>query len=110
MNKRIARHLKIRKRIVGLNQRPRLAVFRSNDHIYAQIIDDQKQVTLVSSSDLKLKNSAKKLDAAFEVGSDLAKQAIKLGITQVVFDRGGYLYHGRVARLATGAREGGLKF
>lgn len=91
--------------------RPRLSVFRSGKHIYAQIIDDQKGETLVAGSDLKIaKGSYTKKEKAYEVGQLLAKQAFKKGITEVVFDRGKFLYHGRMAELAKGAREGGLKF
>lgn len=93
---------------MGTQDKPRLAVFRSSQHIYAQIIDDLKSQTLVSESDLKLKGSKK--EKAFEVGKKLAEKALKLKINTVVFDRGGFLYHGRVEELAKGAREGGLKF
>ncbi len=90
--------------------KPRLLVFRSLKHIYAQIIDDEKGVTLVASSSLQLKLTGRKTDVAREVGKDLAKRALEKGITEVVFDRGPYKYHGRVKALAEGAREGGLKF
>lgn len=90
--------------------KPRLSVFRSLKHIYAQIIDDEKGVTLVASSSLQLKLKGRKTDVAREVGKDLAKRALEKGITEVVFDRGPYKYHGRVKALAEGAREGGLKF
>lgn len=111
MNKtnRQSRHQTIRKHLVGTNERPRLAIFRSNQHIYAQIIDDAKGVTIVSESDIKLA-AKKKSDKAFEVGKSVAAKARKKGITAVVFDRGGFLYHGRVKSVAEGAREGGLKF
>jgi large subunit ribosomal protein L18 len=95
--------------------RPRLSVFRSGKHIYAQIIDDRKGATLAAASSLdeglkdKLKSGANK-DAATEVGKLIAERAIAAGIKEVVFDRGGYIYHGRVAALATAAREGGLSF
>ncbi len=105
---RLARHKTIRKHLVGTKDKPRLAVFRSSQHIYAQIIDDLKSQTLVSESDLKLKGSKK--EKAFEVGKKLAEKALKIKISTVVFDRGGFLYHGRVEELAKGAREGGLKF
>lgn len=108
-NLRIKRHFKIRKRVVGTSDRPRLSVFRSNKHIYAQIIDDSLRKTLVSVSDLKLER-IKKTAVAFEIGKKLAQQAVKNKIQEVVFDRGGFLYHGRIAELAKGAREGGLKF
>jgi large subunit ribosomal protein L18 len=95
--------------------RPRLSVFRSGKHIYAQVIDDLKGLTLAAASSLdegikgKLKNGANK-DAATEVGKLIAERAIAAGVKEVVFDRGGYIYHGRVAALATAAREGGLSF
>ena len=106
--KRIQKHIRVRKHLVGTTKKPRLAVFRSSQHIYAQIIDDEKGKTLVSASDLK--ETGKKMERAYKVGNDLAKDAIKSKITTVVFDRGGFLYHGRVDALAKGAREGGLKF
>ena len=105
---RVRKHTRVRKNVVGTSSRPRLAVFRSSQHIYAQIIDDEKGKTLVSASDLK--ETGKKMERAYKVGNDLAKDAIKSKITAVVFDRGGFLYHGRVDALAKGAREGGLKF
>ena len=95
------------------NGRPRLSVFRSGKHIYAQVIDDRKGVTLAAASSLdealKVKNGANK-DAATEVGKLIAERAIAAGVKTVVFDRGGYQYHGRVAALASAAREGGLSF
>lgn len=103
------RHFKIRKRITGVADKPRLAVFRSSKHIYAQIIDDTKGQTLVSASDIKAENGSK-LEKAFEVGKILSKKAVEKGIKEVVFDRGGFLYHGRIQKLAEGARGGGLKF
>ena len=106
---RIKRHLKIRKRVVGISIRPRLSVFRSGKHIYGQIIDDGQSKTLVAESDIKLKGSTKKAKA-YQVGKQLAEKAIKKKIKSVVFDRGGFLYHGRIAELARGAREGGLEF
>lgn len=109
VNSRIKRHIRVRSKIKGSSKRPRLAVFRSGQHIYAQIIDDSKGETLVSESDLKVKSKAKK-ERAYEVGKKLAEKALKIKISSVVFDRGGFLYHGRVAELARGAREGGLKF
>jgi len=107
--------MRIRKKIRGNAERPRLNVFRSLKHIYAQIIDDQKGYTLVSSStlDKELKEAIKglnKTEAARMVGKRIASLAIEKGIKKVVFDRGGYLYHGRVKALAEGAREGGLEF
>jgi len=107
------RHLRIRKNIVGSATCPRLVVFKSNANIYAQAIDDEKQVTLVAASsidkELKLENGSN-IEAAKQVGTLVAKRALKAGIENVVFDRGGYLYHGRVKALADAAREAGLKF
>ena len=104
------RHLRIRKHLIGTTERPRLSVFRSNIHIYAQIIDDTKSKTLVSESDIKLDKKTARCDRAYEVGKKLAAKAKALGIVKVVFDRGGSLYHGRIEKLALGAREGGLEF
>lgn len=104
---------RVRKIVTGTSQKPRLAVFRSNSEIYAQIIDDTKGVTLVSASsrDKELaKSSTTKTEKAMLVGKLVADRALKAGVEQVSFDRGGYLYHGRVKSLAEGAREGGLKF
>ncbi len=105
------RHERVREKINGTAETPRLVVFRSNKHIEAQIIDDVKGVTLVSASSvqLKLKNGGNCL-AATKVGEDIAAKAKKAGITKIVFDRGGYLYHGRVQALADAARKGGLVF
>jgi large subunit ribosomal protein L18 len=105
------RHIRVRKHLSGTPTCPRLCVYRSNKNIEAQIIDDIKRVTLVSSSStsLKLENGGN-IDAAKAVGSDIAKKALAKKITTVVFDRGGYVYHGRVAALADAAREAGLKF
>lgn len=102
------KHKRVRKTIMGSAKCPRLGVFRSTQHIYAQIIDDEKGNTLVWASDLKEKG--KKVEKAYKVGEMIAKIALKNKITKVVFDRGGFLYHGRIAELAKGAREGGLKF
>lgn len=103
--------LRIRKKITGTAERPRVAVFRSNNQIYAQIIDDVAGVTLASSSSLEFaKTKAPKSELATKVGKSLAEKALAAKIENVVFDRGGYLYHGRVKALAEGAREGGLKF
>jgi len=107
--KRIQRHQRIRKIISGTTERPRLAVFRSTQHIYAQIIDDVKGITIVSATDLGLKSGTKK-ERALMVGETVAKAAIEKKIKQVVFDRGGFEYHGRVMALAEGARKGGLDF
>lgn len=105
--------MRIRKTIVGTAERPRVTVFRSNKEIYAQIIDDAKGVTILSASSReKALASVKgtKIEVATAVGKSLAEKAAKAGIESVVFDRNGYLYHGRVKALAEGAREGGLKF
>ena len=105
------RHRAIRKRIEGSVERPRLAVFRSTRHIYAQVIDDLSQKTLVSTSDVDADKAAgKKKDRAKLVGTAIAKKCLEKGIDKVVFDRAGYKYHGRVSALADGAREAGLKF
>lgn len=104
---------KIRGKVSGVANRPRLSVFRSNREIYAQLIDDINGVTLVAASS-KLEaitnEKAPKADKSFLVGKELAAKALQAGINEVIFDRNGYLYHGRVKRLAEGAREGGLKF
>jgi large subunit ribosomal protein L18 len=102
------KHVRVRKKISGTSLRPRLAVFRSNKFIYAQIIDDVTGKTLVSSSSLLLKGT--KVDVAQKTGEDIAKKAIAANISEVVFDRGGYIYHGRVKALADAARTNGLKF
>ena len=104
---------RIRKIVTGTSSQPRLAVFRSNKEIYAQVIDDVNQVTLMSfsSRNKELEGATgTKTDKSFQVGEGLAKLAMEKGITEVCFDRGGYLYHGRVKQLAEGARKGGLKF
>ena len=110
--KRLKRHKRVRAHISGTAARPRLAVYRSNANIYAQIIDDTKGVTLVSASSLEksFENYGGNKAAAREIGKIIAARAIEKGISEVVFDRGGYIYHGRVSELAEGAREGGLKF
>ena len=110
---RLRRHQRVRKNISGTSERPRLNVFRSLSNIYAQIIDDTKGVTLVSASSLDKDFNGElggNCEAAKAVGELIAKRAVEKGIKQVVFDRGGYVYHGRVAALAEGAREGGLDF
>ncbi len=109
---RVRRHRRVRKTVVGTAERPRLAVFRSNSGIEAQLIDDLEGKTLAAASALHLKRSFKgnKTAQAAEVGKAAAEAAKKAGIESVVFDRGGYLYHGRVKALADAAREGGLKF
>ena len=103
---------RIKKIVSGTAQKPRLVVFRSNSEIYAQVIDDTKGVTLVaaSSRDKDLKATGTKTEKAKQVGQAIAKKALAAGIESLSFDRGGYLYHGRVKSLAEGAREGGLKF
>lgn len=110
-NLRVARHERLRKRLDGTSSRPRLAVFRSLKHITAQIIDDSTGTTLAAASshekELKATGNA---EGAKRIGAELAKRAKEKGITSVVFDRGGFQYHGRVANLADGAREGGLEF
>lgn len=120
------RHIRVRSKVFGTSLRPRLCVFRSNKHIYAQLIDDENNKVLATASDLKVKKKgtkvakgtkkkkeverSRKLDLGFEVGKLIAKKAKELKIEIVIFDRGGYKYHGRVKALAEGAREGGLKF
>ena len=103
------RHLRVRGRIFGVAKKPRLSVFRSGKHIYAQLINDEKGVTLASASDSAFKEGTKSA-RAFKVGEALALAAQKDKIKSVVFDRGGYAYHGRVAAVAEGARKGGLEF
>ena len=115
LNGRQARHRRIRKKISGTNLRPRLAVFRSARHIYVQAIDDDQGNTLACSSTLVIQKSLKKIysgnkDAAKAVGADIAKKLLDKSITSAVFDRGGYVFHGRVQALAQGAREAGLNF
>ena len=104
------RHRRVRGKVSGTAERPRLAVFRSNRGIFAQLIDDDAGRTLASASWLGLKQSGNKTDQASEVGKALAAAAAEAGISTCVFDRGGYLYHGRVKALAESAREGGLQF
>ena len=123
LESRKIRHRSLRKRIEGTSERPRLVVFRSARHIYAQVIDDLSRKTLVAASDLLKKEAAaaakaekssekppKKSDRAKEVGKAVAKLCLEKGISKVVFDRAGYKYHGRVSAVAAGAREGGLQF
>ena len=109
---RLRRHTRVRGKITGTVQRPRLNVYRSLNHIYAQIIDDVKGVTLVAASSVEkdFGMAGGNKEAAKKVGELIAKRAAEKGITEVVFDRGGYIYHGRVKELAEGARKGGLKF
>jgi large subunit ribosomal protein L18 len=108
------RHLRIRRRVVGTTERPRLSVYRSLNQIYAQVIDDTKGVTVVAASSLDAAFKSAKgkgnIAMAKEVGGLIAKRAVEKGIKQIVFDRSGYLYHGRIKALADGAREAGLEF
>lgn len=114
LEKRIKRnriHRRIRAKIFGTKQRPRLCVFRSNQHIYAQLIDDENSKVLASASDTKSKTKkGKKFNHAVEIGKLIAKEAISKKIDKVVFDRNGFVFHGRIKAVADGAREGGLKF
>jgi large subunit ribosomal protein L18 len=121
LESRKTRHHSLRKRITGTSERPRLVVFRSSRHIYAQIVDDLAGKTLVAAGDLvkkkppvakteKTDEGGKKTDRAKRVGIQLAKLCLEKGISKVVFDRAGYKYHGRVSAVAAGAREGGLQF
>jgi len=123
IEKRQRRHKRIRAKAFGSAEKPRLCVFKSSKHIYAQIIDDEKNRTLFSASDLEINKSKTKSKAgdsgeamskenviAFEVGKLVAKKAVEKKIEKIVFDRGGYTYHGNIKSLADGAREGGLKF
>ncbi|MBR2479295.1 MAG: 50S ribosomal protein L18 [Clostridia bacterium] len=109
---RLKRHARVRAKISGTAERPRLCVYRSNANISAQVIDDIKGITLVSASTLEkgFEGNGGNKAAAKKIGEIIAERAQNKGITEVVFDRGGYLYHGRVSELAAGAREGGLKF
>ena len=109
---RLKRHARVRSKVFGTSERPRLNVFRSAKHIYAQLIDDVQGITIVSAAstekDFGLNGGNK--EGAFKVGQMIAERAAEKGITEVIFDRGGYIFHGRVAELAAGARESGLKF
>ena len=109
---RIKRHSRVRGKISGTAERPRLSVFRSESNIYAQIIDDAAGVTLASASTVEkaFEGNGSNCEAAKKIGAVIAERALQKGIEEVVFDRGGYIYHGRVKALAEGAREGGLKF
>lgn len=107
--KRYRRHLRVRKKVTGTPERPRLVVFRSLKHITAQLVDDVSRRTLVTVSSTALE-SGKKTEKSLEVGKQVAAKAKDAGITKVVFDRAGYKYHGRVKAVADGAREGGLEF
>lgn len=112
---RVRRHRRVRRNVRGTPERPRLAVFRSLNHIYAQIIDDSKGETLIAASDLEAdlrgrRNGKRKTEVAELVGETVARKASEKGIKTVVFDRGGFMYHGRVKALAEAARKGGLSF
>ncbi len=107
--RRYRRHLRVRKKVTGTAERPRLVVFRSLKHIYAQLVDDAQNRTLMTVSDQKV-GEGKKTERSVEVGKEIAARAKEAGITRVVFDRAGYKYHGRVKAVADGAREGGLEF
>ncbi len=107
--KRARRHLRVRKKVSGTTDRPRLVVYRSLKHIYAQLVDDVSGHTIMTLSDLTIE-SGKKLERAAAVGKALAARAKEKGFARVVFDRAGYRYHGRVKAVADGAREGGLEF
>jgi large subunit ribosomal protein L18 len=114
-SRRVMRHIRVRKKIEGTTERPRLAIFRSLKHVYVQVIDDTRQATIASASSLESEIRAnvdgkEKMDVSKLVGSLIARRAKEHGVETVVFDRGGYKYHGRVQALADAAREGGLKF
>ena len=106
---RIKRHRRVRKKIVGTAERPRLAVYRSNRHIYAQVIDDFAGRTIASASTLTLGDGGEPVERAKSVGKAVADAAKAAGVTRVTFDRGGFMYHGRISAVAEGAREGGLE-
>jgi len=109
--RKIRRQRRVRAKISGTDKKPRLCVFRSNKHIYAQLINDEKKQTILSASDVKIKKGkATKSDTAKEIGKTIAKMALEKKIEKVIFDRGPYKYHGRIKAVAEGAREGGLKF
>ncbi|MFA5987230.1 MAG: 50S ribosomal protein L18 [Candidatus Paceibacterota bacterium] len=108
--KRSVRHARIRSRISGTTEKPRLSVYRSNKFIYAQIIDDTKGVTLASASDVSLEGKKTKAERSVEVGNNIAKAALSKGVKKVVFDRGGFIFTGRIKALAEAARKGGLEF
>src|SRR5262245_2262492 len=112
-DRRRRRHLRVRKKVAGTAERPRLVVFRSSKHIYAQVVDDAKGVTIVGGSDrtegVKPEGNGK-VAKSFALGRHIAEQAKSKGISKVVFDRGGYQYHGRIKAVADGARKGGLEF
>lgn len=106
--KREIRHRRVRSKIFGTSERPRLSVFKSNKHLYIQLVDDNAGNTLSSASDKDIKES--KNGKSYELGKYIAKKAVGLGIKKIVFDRGGYKFHGAILELAKGAREGGLEF
>jgi large subunit ribosomal protein L18 len=106
----VRRHSRVRGKVRGTAERPRLAVFRSSTHTYAQVIDDTAGRTLAAVSTVNLKTGKNDVSAAVAVGKEIAAKAVSAGITKVVFDRGGYIYHGRVKALADAAREAGLEF
>lgn len=109
--KKIRRHQRVRAKISGSLERPRLSVYKSNKHIYAQLINDRKGETLVEANDSELKKDSKEEKSVdYQVGKLLAEKALKKNIKKVVFDRGGYKYHGRIKALAQGAKDGGLEF
>ena len=107
---RLRRHRRVRVKMTGTAERPRLAVFRSLNHLYAQLIDDDGQKTLAAASTVALKTKGNGMEEAASVGKAIADKAQAAGVKQVVFDRGGYIYHGRIKALADAAREGGLNF
>ena len=109
-NNRLRRHKRVRVHVAGTKERPRLAVFRSLNHLYAQVIDDAASHTVASASTVALKSKANGMTQAAEVGKEIATRAKAAGVNRVVFDRGGFLYHGRVKALADAAREAGLEF
>jgi large subunit ribosomal protein L18 len=102
------RHFRVRKKVIGTAERPRLVIYRSLKHVYAQLVDDNTRRTIMTVTDGGL--DGKKVEKSFEIGKRIAERAKEAGVKQVVFDRGGYLYHGRVKAVADGAREGGLEF
>jgi large subunit ribosomal protein L18 len=112
LEKRLQRKLRVRSKVSGLPERPRLSVFRSNKHVFVQLIDDSKNITLVSASDAELakNDKAPKKSLSFRVGEALAKKALAKKISKVSFDKSGYMYHGRIKEIAEGARKGGLDF
>ena len=103
------RHRRVRRKVIGTSERPRLAVYRSNRHIYAQVIDDFSGRTVAAASDLTASNGGSPKDRAKAVGAEVASKAKEAGVTKVTFDRGGFRYHGRIQAVADGAREGGLE-